>query len=122
MSRRHRLGPGPEIGRLDRMAVLFVVMLVAVVACASPPPVRSLVFEVSNELGRAIGAIYKKPCGDLELAFSPIEDSDLAPGESRGLRLPSTCVDLIAYDLRGRVVGEQRGLVMLPEASWVLRK
>ena len=104
------------------LVVSLLVVTVLTVACSSLAPARPLVFHVSNELGRPIGAIHQKPCGDLELAFSPIEDSDLAPGESRGFLLPSTCVDLIAYDLRGHIVGEQRGLVMLPDATWVLRR
>jgi len=99
-----------------------VILLVAAVACAASPPARLLVLQVSNELGRSIAEIHKKSCGDLDLAFSPIEGSAFAPGETRGLILPPTCIDLIAYDLRGRIVGEQRGLTMLPDASWVLRR
>ena len=126
MSRQHRLGLSPGFGLSFGLGTGHLrrttIGLVAMVACASPPPPRLLVFQVSNELGRAIGEIHMKPCGDLELAFVPIEGSDMAPGESRGLLLPPTCVDLVAYDLRGRVVGEQRGLRMLPDASWVLRR
>jgi hypothetical protein len=100
-----------------------VILLVAAVACATPSaPPRLLVLQISNDLGRSIAEIHKKPCGDLDMAFTPIERSRFAPGEKRGLVLPSICIDLIAYDSRGRIVGEQRGLEMLPDASWVLRR
>jgi hypothetical protein len=73
-------------------------------------------------LDRSISEIHKKSCGDLELSFEPIADWHLPAGEKRGLTLPSTCIDLIAYDSRGHIVGEQRGLEMLPDATWQLRK
>jgi hypothetical protein len=100
----------------------MVVLLVAMVACAAPPSTRTLVLQVTNELGRTIAEIHRKSCDDLELAFSPLEASRLEPGEKRGFVLPPTCVDLVAYDSRGRIVGEQRGLRMLPDATWVLRR
>ena len=77
---------------------------------------------VSNELGRSIIEIGRKECDDLELALVPIGDSKLAAGETRGFELPPTRVDLAAIDGRGRLVGEQRGLRMLPGARWVLRR
>jgi hypothetical protein len=112
---RRRLG-------LSRQNHRLLVLFVAMVACASPPPTRTLVLQVTNEQGRTIAEIHSKSCDDLELAFSPIEASRLEPGEKRGFVLPPTCVDLVAYDSRGRIVGEQRGLRMLPDATWVLRR
>lgn len=102
---------------------LIGILLVATISCASPQPAaQSLVLEISNELGRTIAEIHTKSCDDLDLAFSPIDDSHFASGETRGLVLPPTCVDLVAYDSRGRIVGEQRGLKMRPDARWVLRR
>ena len=91
-------------------------------ACATPAPPPALFLSVTNELGRTISEIRTKSCGDLELAFVPIEGSRFGPGETRAIELPPTCVDLVAFDTRGRVVGEQRELTMLPEARWVLRR
>ena len=111
--------------RLRRLILLFGLasILIAFISCAGPPsPPSQLVLFVSNELGRSVAEIHKKACDDLDLSFEPIEGSRLAAGERRGLVLPSTCVDLIAYDSRGHIVGEQRGLEMLPDAKWVLRK
>ncbi|HKK52128.1 MAG TPA: hypothetical protein VKA74_11100 [Myxococcota bacterium] len=90
-------------------------------ACASPPP-RTLVLSVSNELGRTLGEIRRKECEAPESALAPIPGSRLASGETRRFILPPSCVDLVAVDVRGRIVGEQRGLRMLPGARWVLRR
>jgi hypothetical protein len=99
-----------------------ILPIVALAACTTTPAERVLVLHISNELGRSIAKIHQKSCGDLEMSFEPIERSHFAPGEERGLVLPPTCVDLVAYDSRGRIVGEQRGLEMLPNARWVLRR
>jgi hypothetical protein len=102
---------------------LVCLTVVVVTACAQPPPpARTLVLSVSNELGRTINEIQRKACEDPDTAFVPIEESRLAAGETRGFVLPPSCVDLVAFDARGRIVGEQRGLTMLPGASWVLRR
>ena len=109
--------------RRARWAGILLATLVASWACAqSPPPARTLVLNVTNELGRTINEIERKACDDPDTAFAPIEESRLAAGETRGFVLPPTCVDLVAFDARGRIVGEQRGLTMLPGASWVLRR
>ena len=110
-----------EIGRFS-VAWLILFVLGAGMACGTRVPKRELVLNVTNELGRTITEIRKKPCDDLELAFVPIEDSRLGPGETRRVALPPTCVDLVAFDSRGRVVGEMPGLTMLPDARWVLRR
>ena len=99
-----------------------MLIIMMTVACVSPPPARQLELRVSNELGRDIAEIRKKPCDDLEFAYVAIDGSNLAPGERRNIILPATCVDLVAYDAYGRIVGEQRGLEMLPGATWVLRR
>ncbi len=91
-------------------------------ACAHAAPPPRLVLDVTNELGRAISEIRQKSCGDLDLAFVIVPDSRIAAGQTRGIELPRTCVDIVAFDARGRVVGEQRALKMLPGASWVLRR
>lgn len=104
------------------IALFLSLALGATLACRTPVQAHALVLSVSNRLGRTIVEIREKPCGDLELAFVPIEGSRLGPGETRGIELPSTCVDLVAFDSRGRVVGEQRGLTMVPGARWVLRR
>jgi hypothetical protein len=102
---------------------LLMLVLVASWACAHPPaPARTLVLTVSNQLGRTISEIQRKACSDPETAFVPIAESRLGSGETRGFVMPPTCVDLVAFDGRGRIVGEQRDLVMLPGASWALRR
>ena len=104
------------------MRLSFLLLLGSAMACAQPEPSRVLVIDITNELGRTVSEIRQKPCGDLELAFVAIEDSRLAPGETQGIILPPTCIDLVAFDARGRIVGEQRGLTMMPGARWVLRR
>jgi hypothetical protein len=101
---------------------LILLVVGVAVACAGPPTPRALVLDITNDLGRTVLEIRRKPCGDLELAFVSIKDSRLAPGQTHGIVLPPTCVDLVAFDVRGRIVGEQRGLKMLPGARWVLRR
>lgn len=115
------------MNRLKHVVVGLVVAFgslgpVGLIGCAKPPPAETLVLEVSNRLGRSIAEIHKKPCGDMDLSYSPIAGSRVGTGEQRGLVLPATCVDLVAYDSRGRVVGEQHGLTMRLGARWVLTK
>jgi len=98
----------------------FAWPIAAVIGCASPSP-RTLVLSVSNELGRNIAEIWQKSCDEQESGLVEIENSKLRPGESRGFVLPPTCIDLLAFDERGRLVGQQRELSMLPGARWVLR-
>jgi hypothetical protein len=101
---------------------LMLVALMVSTGCRTPVSTSLLVLTVTNDLGRTISEIRKKPCGDLGLALVPIEDSRFGPGETRGVVLPPTCVDLVAFDSHGRIVGEQRGLTMLAGARWVLRR
>ncbi len=105
---------------IRRFWVVWSILLIlgAAIACGTPVPILS----VSNDFGRTLTEIRKKSCGDIELAFVPIEDSRLGPGETRGVVLPLTHADLVAYDSRGRIVGEQRGLTLRPGARWVLRR
>lgn len=91
---------------------LILLVLGAATACGTPTTTRLLVFSVTNEFGRTVTEIRKQPCGDLEFAFVPIEDSRLGVEETGG----------VAFDSRGRIVGEQRGLRMLSGARWVLRR
>jgi hypothetical protein len=91
-------------------------------ACASPPPPRTLVLSVSNQLGRPIAEIWQKDCDEADSGLVELENSTLQPGEERGFVLPPTCVDVLAFDERGRLVGQQRELHMLPGARWVLRR
>ena len=105
-----------------RRAAALLLALAGLFSCAQAPPGRTLVLSVSNELGRPISEIQRKACEEPETAFVTIEESHLSTGETRGFVLPPTCVDLIAFDARGRIVGEQRDLTMVPGASWVLRR
>ncbi len=106
-------------GSFGKRCTIFTVLILA---CTSPTARPEILLRVSNELGRDIAEIRKKPCRDLDLAYVPIPGSNLSPGEVRAIALPESCIDLIAYDSRGRIVGEQRGLEMLPGATWVLRR
>jgi hypothetical protein len=90
--------------------------------CAGPRPATVLVLHVSNELGRPIAEIRRKACDETEAQFTPVEASRIEPGRTLGVELPPTCVDVVAVDGRGRIVGEQRELEMLPGATWVLRR
>ncbi|HEB91132.1 MAG TPA: hypothetical protein ENI85_16270 [Deltaproteobacteria bacterium] len=100
----------------------WLIPVALVLACAAPSPRRGILLHVSNDLGRDIVEIRQKPCHDLDLSFVPIEGSHLSPGETRAIVLPESCIDLVAYDSRGRIVGEQRGLEMLPGSTWVLKR
>lgn len=96
--------------------------LVGMAGCARPPAPRTpLVLSVANHLGRTIAEIRRKDCSEAESSLAALAESRIASGETRRFELPPSCVDLIAIDERGRVVGEQRGLRMLPGATWVLR-
>lgn len=103
-------------------ALLISIVLMTATACAHPATSHALLLSISNELGRTIAEVRMKPCGDLEIAFVLVEESRIGAGETRGIELPPTCVDVVAFDTRGRIVGEQRELNMLPGASWVLRR
>ncbi|MCB9725759.1 MAG: hypothetical protein H6748_17050 [Spirochaetaceae bacterium] len=118
---RVRLATAARCARRARRPILLALLL-CVASCASPPPPRTLVLRVSNQLGRPVAEIRSKPCEAGEYAMEPLEDSRLGPGDTKGFVLPPSCVDLVAYDERGRVVGEQRELRMMPGASWVLRR
>lgn len=91
-------------------------------SCRSAPQANATVLTVANRLNRTILAIERKDCEQGEAAFAPIEDTRMRPGESLRLALPSTCLDLLARDTRGNVVGRQDDLRLLPGASWVLSR
>ena len=100
----------------------IAVIVLALSGCATPEPRSTLTLRVSNELGRTISELRRKPCGDLELSFVAIEESRIESGAAREIQLPRSCVDIVAFDERGRIVGEQRNLKMMPGSSWVLRR
>ena len=118
---RARIGAAASRARRAPWTILLAALL-GMASCASPPPPRTLVLRVSNQLGRPVAEIRSKSCEEGEYAMEPLEDSRLGPGDTKGFVLPPSCVDLVAYDERGRIVGEQRELRMLPGASWVLRR
>lgn len=91
-------------------------------ACASAPPERPLVLVVTNGLGRPIEAIERKGCDEPESAFVVIEGSRLGAGESGRFVMPEGCLDLVAHDARGRLVGRQSGLYMRHGTRWALRR
>ncbi|MEZ4216173.1 MAG: hypothetical protein R3E88_06825 [Myxococcota bacterium] len=107
--------PIGALGRASSAAVL-------VAACAAPAPERAPVLTIHNALARTVREVRVKPCEADDAAFRPLADVALRAGETRRVELPSTCIDLVAVDDRDRVVGEQRGLVMLPGATWTLRR
>ena len=110
--------------RIPSTVVLGVVLIALTfsTSCATRRSNEALVLVVSNELGRTIAEIWRKDCTQPKSEFTEIKDSKLHPGEVGRFELPPTCVDLAAYDERGRLVGEQRDLRMLPGARWVLRR
>lgn len=107
-------------GRLGAKAFGVLLIVCMGIACSTPKPPRRLVLQVTNQLGRDIAEIQKSKCGDSNSVV--LEDSRIPAGQRRGFELPPTCVDLVAYDARGRIVGEQRNLKMLPGATWVLQR
>jgi hypothetical protein len=107
--------------RAGILLALLALVGTQALACATAAP-RVLVLHVTNELGRTIEEIRMKGCDEPESSLETIDDSKLAPGLSRRFEMPPTCVDLVAYDARGRVVGEQRELTMISSATWVLKR
>ncbi len=93
---------------------------IALAACANPPT-PPLVLTVKNASDERIEAIYMKPCGADDLAFQELPGTRLKPDHRVEVELPPHCIDLVAYEERGRLVGEQRGLRMLPGSSWIIR-
>lgn len=112
-------GRGPGVAVL---ALLGLGLELATSGCASAPPPRPLVLVVTNALGRSIEAVEVKDCDASPETFSALADSRFEHGEVRRFVLPPTCVDLVAYDARGRVVGRQSGLTMRHGAEWTLRR
>ncbi|MFK7898946.1 MAG: hypothetical protein AB8G23_24160 [Myxococcota bacterium] len=100
---------------------LIGLLLWTVSGCASPPPSR-LVLTISNQSGRGITAVHQKDCEAGELELEPREDSEIRSGQTRRFVMPPSCVDLVAYDARGRVVGEQRAMTVIQGARWELRR
>lgn len=111
----------PDVFRAIGWAVLLLSMS-GPVGCRSHPEPSEAVLTVHNRLARAIFVIERKDCEQDDSAFAPIEDTRMRPGETRRVALPEGCVDLLARDTRGRVVGRQDDLRILPGASWVLRR
>lgn len=99
-----------------------LLLLALGLACASPGPRPVLVLHVTNDLGRSIREIRTKACEAPEGDFAAVDESRIDPGRTLGVELPPSCVDVVAVDGRGRIVGEQRALEMLPGATWVLRR
>ena len=90
---------------------------ILVAACASPPPAS--VIEVVNHSRHSIASVVQTPCGGgdpQELLRDEIER-----GDSRRVSVTERCVDLMAVDSRGRIVGQQRELEVLSDATWTIR-
>ncbi len=86
-------------------------------ACAAPPPPKIL--EVVNRSRYAIVSVRETPCSGGE--GRELLRDEIERGQSRGLPLHEGCVDLVAIDYLGRIVGEQRGLVPLSDVTWTVR-
>ena len=96
-------------------------LLLLGLACATPaaaPPV----LVVQNALGRSVETIQQKGCNAPELEFASLDDSKVRAGQTRRFALSQPCVDLVALDARGRIVGDQRGLRTRNGARWTLRR
>jgi hypothetical protein len=104
-----------------RLAALHFGIVSTLLACASAPPPPPLTMRISNWSAAPVASIGYKPCGAPDSALNPVASSWIDVGESFDLVLPAECIDVLAFDAEGRVVGEQVRLKMLPGTTWALR-
>ena len=89
--------------------------------CATPVQAPPLLV-VKNGLDRPVESIQHKRCSAQDASFAPLDASRMHAGQTRRFPLLHHCVDLVALDDRGRVVGEQRGLPTANGVRWTLRR
>ena len=102
-------------------AVALCGLLGFTLGCATPVQAPPLLV-VKNALGRPVESIQHKRCAAQDPSFAPLEDSRLNAGQTGRFALLDDCVDLVALDDRGRIVGEQRGLSTQNGVRWTLRR
>ncbi len=88
-------------------------------ACSSQRPQRvAPLMHVTNASNTAIQSIRYEACDTPGSGYIPIDHRPLERGETVSFPLVPGCVNLKAFDVRGRIVGEQRSLRMIPGTTW----
>ena len=88
-------------------------------ACASPP--APVTVRVMNHSHNEIESIQMKACASDESALAPLPDTELDADSSMVIEVPSSCIDLVALDRGGEILGQQRDLRALPGTIWSIR-
>jgi hypothetical protein len=75
---------------------------------------------VSNHTKATIQSIRYEPCDVPGSGYTALADSTIEIGYQLSIPIPliDGCVNMIAVDLRGHTVGEQRSLRAIPGTTW----
>ena len=88
-------------------------------ACASPP-LPPVTVRVMNHSRVEIEGIRMKDCEADESTLTPVAGTELAVGSSTVIEVPSSCIDLVAFDRSGKIAAQQRDLHALPGTIWTI--
>ena len=104
--------------------VMFLGLLIAVVtaasACATAETERREL-TITNNSRHLVRAIRFRECTDNPPDYTDIPNTTLRIGHSVVIAVHDPCIDVLAVDENGRVLGKQDRLRIPPKATWLIR-
>ena len=76
---------------------------------------------VTNESHHLVQAIRFRRCAEAPTDYTDIPNTTLRIGHSVDIEVHDPCIDVLAVDENGRVLGQQDRLRIPPKATWLIR-
>ena len=109
-----------------RNILIFLISSLLVISCATeapkPPPIpkNPIQLRVHNDSDKFVDTINAKPCGGTTKDYKT-QLTGLKPGQKIMLEIYQQCVDLVALDGFGSVLGELKYLRLNSNITWNIR-
>jgi hypothetical protein len=108
-----------KLARSTLCASLFAVTAIGG-GCATVETERPQL-TVTNSSRHLVETIRFRQCADPPTDYTDIPNTTLRIGHSVDIEVHDPCIDVLAVDENGRVLGQQDRLRIPPKATWLIR-
>ena len=106
--------------RTSRAIFLGLLIAGAIVACATVETERPEL-TVTNKSRHLVETVRFRQCADHATDYTDIPNTTLRIGQSVVIDVHDSCIDVLAVDEKGHVLGRQDRLRIPPKATWLIR-
>jgi hypothetical protein len=106
--------------RTSRAILIGLLITGATAACATVETEKPQLI-VTNHSRHLVQAIRLRQCADQSTDYTDVPNSTLRSGHSVVIEVHDPCIDVLAVDKSGHVLGKQDRLRIPPKATWLIR-